>query len=178
MANIFVQQSACFVFKSVCMNMYMYMYVQCCLVFILFEGQKPLAIATPTEVDDGSLFNIRCKLFYKKEAEFVELGVGNLRVTNGEKGGVCLLLRNDTAMKKVLLNVLLSKGIPLSLQKNTILLVCQPNPPLEVQAGGDKPSEESDGSQSEKPNKPITYLLKVKEEQKAKELHSIIKDNL
>ncbi len=116
--------------------------------------------------DDGSLLNVRCKLFYKKDQDFVELGLGNLKVTSGgEKGGVCLLLRNDTAMKKVLLNVHLADRVPLSIQKNRLLFVCMPNPPLAV-----KSSADSNDSSSQ----PVTYLVKVKDEYIAKNLHSVI----
>ena len=127
--------------------------------------------------DDGSLLNVRCKLFYKKDQDFVELGLGNLKVTSGgEKGGVCLLLRNDTAMKKVLLNVHLADKIPLSIQKNQLLFVCIPNPPLAVTSSTDK--KESSDSSSQQQQQPVTYLVKVKDEYIAKNLHSVISSNM
>lgn len=116
--------------------------------------------------DDNRLINMRCKLFYKKETEFVELGLGNVCITKGEKSGVNLLLRNDTAMKKILLNVHLSKGVPLSLTKNKVLIVCLPNPPLDSKSDDDKSII------------PVTYLIKVKDEVSAKSLHAKINNNL
>ena len=100
-------------------------------------------------------------------------------ITSGEKNGVCLLLRNETAMKKVLLNVHLSKGVPLSLQRNKVLLVCMPNPPLSVKpdnSGNSAGSEES--ASATEPVKPVTYLIKVKDESSAKNLHSVITSHL
>ena len=78
-------------------------------------------------------------------------------------------------MKKVLLNVRLIKGVPLSLQKNKILLVCLPNPPLNIKSNeGD--NDNSVAAQSTA--KPVTYLIKVKDESSAINLHTIITSNL
>ena len=143
----------------------------------MLSSELPLPTTTAAVADD-SLLNVRCKLFYKKETEYVELGLGNLCVTNtADKEGVCLLIRNDTAMKKVLLNVRLSKGVPLSLQKNKMLLVCMPNPPLNVKSSSDAKSS-CDSAPKQQSAKPVTYLIKVKDEHAAKNLHTVITSNL
>lgn len=122
---------------------------------------EPLPPPGSTSADDDSLMSVRTKLFYKKGAEFVELGVGNLKVQSSAKGTVHLLMRNDTAMGTVMLNVKVTGKMPLSVaNKKAVLLVCPtPNPPLSVGAG------------------PVTYLMRVKTAELAEQLMSVIKDN-
>ena len=121
---------------------------------------------------EGDLMTVKCKLFYKKEAQFVELGVGVLHVRSPDEGsGVCLLLRNNTTIGKILLNVRLCGQEPLSVQKNNVLLVCVPNPPLDSTPVC---AAEENGEQS----KPVTYLLRVKDNNLASQLQSTIQQNL
>ena len=103
---------------------------------------------------------MRCKLFYKKESSFTDLGVGQLLVEQ-RPSGVRLLLRNDTTLGKILLNVHLRGEVPVTQQKNNVLIVCLPNPPL-----------------SEDANEAVTYLIRVKDVGLAKQLHSVIKNHL
>ena len=104
--------------------------------------------------------SVRCKLFYKKESSFTDLGVGQLSVEE-RPSGVRLLLRNDTTLGKVLLNVHLKGEVPVTQQKNNVIIVCQPNPPLSEDAG-----------------EIVTYLIRVKDASLAEELHRTIKDHL
>lgn len=114
--------------------------------------------ALPSSSDDDSLLTVRAKLFYKNDAEFVEVGVGTLRVQSSSKGSVHLLMRNDTSIGTVMLNVKATGATPLSCNKKSVLLVCPaPNPPLSVGEG------------------PVTYLLRVKTEQLAEQLLGVIK---
>lgn len=114
---------------------------------------------------------VRCKLFYKKQEQFVELGIGKLRVEKLEDGVVRLLLRNDTSLGQILLNVRLTGSVPIMLQKNSVLLVCVPNPPLESKS----PTKENETPTT---LTPVTYLLRVKDVHLSNKLHSTIKDNL
>ena len=86
-------------------------------------------------------------MFYKKEEQFTELGVGQLRVLPAATG-VRVLLRNDTSLSKVLLNVRVTESVPVSSKANNVFLVCVPNPPLAGKEG-DKSA-------------PVTYLIRVK----------------
>lgn len=106
------------------------------------------------------LLSVRCKLFYKKGSSYADLGVGQLKVEE-RPSGVRLLLRNDTKLGNILLNVHLKGEIPVTLQKNHVVVVCTPNPPL----SGDDSSA-------------TTYLIRVKDTGRAQELHSIIKKHL
>ena len=119
---------------------------------------NPGSSTAPSE--DDSLLAVRAKLFYKKESEFVDLGVGNLKVQSSSKGMVHLLMRNDTSLGTVLLNVKVSGDMPVSCSKKSVLVVCPtPNPPLSVGEG------------------PVTYLLRVKTTELAEQLLKAIQDN-
>ena len=110
---------------------------------------------------------VKCKLFYKKSSQYVELGIGILHVELLEQGsGVRLLLRNTTTIGQVLLNIRLAPSQPLSVQKNNLLVVSIPNPPLSV-------SEDVKEQQQ-----PVTYLLRVKTHEIANQLLSTIQQNL
>lgn len=116
------------------------------------------------EMCDGDLMAVRCKLFYKKNSEYVELGVGVLHVEQlAEGSGIRLLLRNDTALGKVLLNIRLNPQQPISVQKNNLLVVSIPNPPLTVAYNDERP---------------VTYLLRVKTNEIANNLLTTIQGNL
>lgn len=127
-------------------------------------SSKQAAAASSSEtVDDGSLLSLRAKLFYKKQDEYTELGVGTLKVQSSNGQSVCLLLRNDTSIGNILMNVRVTADVPMSLTKNNMIVVCPANPPLGKGAG-----EEG----------VVTYLIRVKTAQLAEKLHSTIKENM
>ena len=105
---------------------------------------------------------VKAKLFYKKGEEFCELGVGVLKVESTGDQSVRLLLRNNTSVGKVILNIRVTKDIPISCKGNNVFVVCIPNPPL---------SKTPDDS-------PTTYLIRVKTPQLAEKLLTTTKDNL
>lgn len=118
--------------------------------------------ATPQILDDDdSLMSVRAKLFYKKGAEYCELGVGTLKVQSLGDKSIRLLLRNDTATAKVILNVRVTSNIPVSSKNNNVFLVCVANPPLA------KNPEDT----------PVSYLIRVKTAQLADKLFTTIKEN-
>ena len=120
-------------------------------------------VSQSEEVDDDSLFSVRAKLFYKKGDGFTELGVGQLRVQQAGSGssGVRLLLRNDTKLGTILLNVRVTTDIPVTVKGNNVFVVCVPNPPLS----------------KEDPSSPVTYLLRVKTAQTASDLLKTLKEH-
>ena len=121
-------------------------------------------MSSSQDCDDDSLMSTRAKLFYKKAEEFTELGVGTLKVQSSSGESVRLLLRNDTALGKVLMNVRLTPDVPTTLTKNNIIIVCPPNPPL--------------GKKGEGEEGVVTYLIRVKTVAMAEKLHSTIKENM
>ncbi|KAL7061484.1 hypothetical protein AAHC03_01711 [Spirometra sp. Aus1] len=110
--------------------------------------------------EEGSVFTMRCKLFYKKADQWTERGLGNLHIIPSDDQKFQLLIRADTNLGNILLNILMTKDIPVRLQKNNITFACVPSPPLP----GDK---ETDASS---PARPVPMLVRVKTEDMAKEL--------
>ena len=126
------------------------------------QEQPSSAPSSQESVPDDSLFAVRAKLFYKKAEEFNELGIGTLKVQSSSGQSVRLLLRNDTSIGNILMNVKLTSNVPMTRSKNNLMIVCQANPPL---------GKEAD-------DKAVTYLIRVKTEELATHLHTVIKDNV
>lgn len=117
------------------------------------------AVTSASEAEDDALFSTRAKLFYKKEAEYVEMGVGTLTVSKGNPTGFRLLLRNDTKLRNILLNVRVTPDIPVSVSKKNVFVVCLPNPPL-----------------TQDRTIPVTYLIRVKTEELASQLAASVRE--
>lgn len=128
------------------------------------EEEKPKRKSTvDDEIEKNALMKTRAKLFYKKGEEYIELGTGNLLVCKTTGSGVQLLMRNETTLAKVLLNVRVTAQMPLTVKGNNVFLVCVPNPPLT--------------SKSPENPTPATYLIRVKTGDIATTLHSTIKQS-
>ncbi|KAM7293469.1 nuclear pore complex protein Nup50 isoform X1 [Ixodes scapularis] len=109
--------------------------------------------------EKDALYSKRCKLFHKKGDGYVERGVGTLYVKS-LNGRHQLLLRADTSLGNILLNILLAPTLPVSrLGKNNVALVCVPNPPMD-------PNETSPA--------PTTLLLRVRTAEDADELRDTL----
>ncbi|XP_064634605.1 nuclear pore complex protein Nup50-like isoform X2 [Lineus longissimus] len=114
------------------------------------------------EIKEDAIYSKRCKLFFQKETadgvkEWVEKGIGNLHLKETEGGKTQLLIRADTNLGNVLLNILLSDSIPLSRQgKNNVNMMCIPSPPVD-------PKTDT--------SKPIMMLIRVKTSDDADELY-------
>ena len=65
-------------------------------------------------VEDDALYSKRCKLFYKKDDKFVDKGLGMLYLKKTDSGRTQLLVRADTNLGNILLNIILNKDIPTS----------------------------------------------------------------
>lgn len=108
--------------------------------------------------EPDAVFSKRCKLFYKKDESYVEKGVGMLHLKSSS-GKSQLLVRADTNLGNILLNIQLNSSIPTQrLGKNNVMLACVPNPPLDPK----DPELESDG--------PVPLLIRVKTEIDADQL--------
>ena len=89
-----------------------------------------------------------------------------------EQTKAILLMRNDTTLGNILLNISLSPRLPVSRAgNNNVLLMCPPNPPLEF-----KPTNQNEEvplpGQSEEI---VTYLIRVKTKELADQLFELIK---
>ncbi|CAL8085857.1 unnamed protein product [Calicophoron daubneyi] len=112
--------------------------------------------------EEGSVYSVRCKLFYKLETEWHERGVGNLFIKPTTDDKFQLLIRADTNLGNILLNVLITRDIPFKQQKNNLTFVCVPSPPLPIKQA----ANESPGGSL----KAFPMLIRVKTESGASEL--------
>ncbi|XP_005108334.1 nuclear pore complex protein Nup50 [Aplysia californica] len=111
--------------------------------------------------EDDALYSKRCKLYYQKDNQWIDRGVGNLHLKPVEETKTQLLIRADTNLGNILLNVILATSMPFSRQgKNNVFFVCVPNPPI-----SSKP-----GTESEETPVPVPMLIRVKTGEDADEL--------
>lgn len=106
-------------------------------------------------VEDDSLYSKRCKVFVKGAADYADRGVGTIYIKKVDETKIQLIVRADTNLGNILLNIILAEGIPVSrMGKNNVMIVCVPTPDA-------KPP-------------PTSVLLRVKTEEDADELLSTI----
>ncbi|ESO91777.1 hypothetical protein LOTGIDRAFT_233352 [Lottia gigantea] len=118
-----------------------------------YEPPKP---ETREINEEGAVYSKRCKIFYQKDGKWKDRGVGNLHLKPDEEGKTQLIIRADTTLGNILLNIMLSSVIPTKKQgKNNVWMLCVPNPPVDVK----------DDS-----GKPVPMLLRVKTSEDADEL--------
>ena len=102
------------------------------------EDQPPVVEIKQVEETDA-LYSKKCKLFYKK-GEYKEKGVGMLYLKSVEGNKTQLLVRADTNLGNVLLNILLSSQMPTTrVGKNNVMIVCVPNPPIDPKDESSEP---------------------------------------
>lgn len=94
------------------------------------DDEEPPKNEFTAVVEEDSLYSKRCKIFVKVSNEYVERGVGMLYIKSLEDGTKSqLLVRADTNLGNVLLNIRLSEGIPATrMGKNNVMLICMPTP--------------------------------------------------
>ncbi|XP_074083404.1 nuclear pore complex protein Nup50 isoform X2 [Macrotis lagotis] len=123
------------------------------------ESEEPPKVIVTEVKEEDAFYSKKCKLFYKKDNEFKEKGVGTLHLKPTANQKTQLLVRADTNLGNILLNVLVPPNMPCSRTgKNNVLIVCVPNPPVcEKNA-----------------SIPVTMLIRVKTTEDADELHKIL----
>ncbi|XP_075409626.1 nuclear pore complex protein Nup50 [Tenrec ecaudatus] len=123
------------------------------------ETDEPPKVVVTEVKEDDAFYSKKCKLFYKKDNEFKEKGVGTLHLKPTTNHKTQLLVRADTNLGNILLNVLVSPSMPCSRTgKNNVLIVCVPNPPVDEKNA----------------TIPVTMLIRVKTSEDADELHKIL----
>ncbi|XP_043663168.1 nuclear pore complex protein Nup50 [Drosophila teissieri] len=94
------------------------------------EEDTPPKVEFKQVVEDDAVYSKRCKVFIKKDKDFGDRGVGTLYlkpVKGSEK--TQLLVRADTNLGNILVNLILSEGIPCQrMGKNNVMMVCVPTP--------------------------------------------------
>lgn len=123
------------------------------------ENDDPPKVVVTEVKEEDAFYSKKCKLFYKKDNEFKEKGVGTLHLKPTANQKTQLLVRADTNLGNILLNVLIPPNMPCTRTgKNNVLIVCVPNPPV----------DESNATV------PVTMLIRVKTSEDADELHKIL----
>ncbi|VDK36259.1 unnamed protein product [Taenia asiatica] len=113
--------------------------------------------------EEGSVYTVRCKLFYKKADQWTERGLGNLHIIPSGDEKFQLLVRADTNLGNILLNIMVTKDIPMQLQRNNITFACVPSPPLPGNA-------KTEGEDTASPPRPVSMLIRVKSIEAAENL--------
>lgn len=101
-------------------------------------------------VVEENIYSKRCKIFVKDDGDYKDRGTGSLYLKRVKDDKVQLLVRADTNLGNILLNILLSPGLPAKQLKNNVVLVCIPTPEADP--------------------KPKSVLIRVKTEDDAAEL--------
>lgn len=93
------------------------------------EDEPPKAEFKPV-VEEDHVYTTRCKVFVKKGDSFGDRGVGTLYLKPIEKSEkLQLIVRADTNLGNVLLNLILSKSVPTKrMGKKDVMLVAIPTP--------------------------------------------------
>ncbi|KAJ9601186.1 hypothetical protein L9F63_000654 [Diploptera punctata] len=122
------------------------------------EEDEPAKVEFKPVVEEGSIYSKRCKVFVKKDDKYQDRGVGMLYVKPVEEK-TQLIVRADTSLGNILLNTLLTSGMPIQrLGANNVMLVCIPTPDA-------KPP-------------PVTVLLRLKTGQDADEALEKLKERI
>uniref|UniRef100_A0A034WK61 Nuclear pore complex protein Nup50 n=1 Tax=Bactrocera dorsalis TaxID=27457 RepID=A0A034WK61_BACDO len=97
------------------------------------DEDQPPKVEFKQVVEEDAVYSKKCKVFVKKDGAFTDRGVGTLYlkpVKDSEK--MQLLVRADTNLGNILVNLILSAGIPTQrMGKNNVMMVCLPTPDVE-----------------------------------------------
>ncbi|XP_062238557.1 nuclear pore complex protein Nup50 [Platichthys flesus] len=125
------------------------------------ESEEPPKPDVREVKEDDAFLSKKCKMFYKKDSEFKEKGVGTLHLKAIEEGKTQLVIRADTNLGNILLNILVSASMPCTrVGKNNVMVVCVPNPVID----------------DKNPTCPIPLLIRVKTAEEADELHKTLEE--
>ncbi|XP_045067712.1 LOW QUALITY PROTEIN: nuclear pore complex protein Nup50 [Coregonus clupeaformis] len=125
------------------------------------ESDEPPKVEVQEIKESDAFYSKKCKLFYKKETEFKEKGVGTLHLKTTPEGKTQLIVRADTNLGNILLNIMVQASIPCSrMGKNNVMVVCVPNPVVD----------------HSNPTNPVAMLIRVKTAEDADELHNILEE--
>ncbi|XP_053698607.1 nuclear pore complex protein Nup50 [Sabethes cyaneus] len=117
------------------------------------DEEPPKVEFTPVEEKD-SLYSKRCKLFVKTDGNYSDRGIGTLHIKKVDSK-VQVVVRADTNLGNILLNIILNEAIPLQrMGKNNVMMICLPTP------------------ESKPP--PTSVLLRVKTAEEADELYETL----
>lgn len=123
------------------------------------ESEEPPVPVVREIKEKDAFYSKKCKLFYKKESEFKEKGVGTLHLKMVAEEKLQLLVRADTNLGNILLNIMVPSSMPCTRTgKNNVMVVCVPNPAVD----------------EKNPSTPVPMLIRVKTAEDADELHKLL----
>uniref|UniRef100_A0A3Q1C766 Nuclear pore complex protein Nup50 n=2 Tax=Amphiprion ocellaris TaxID=80972 RepID=A0A3Q1C766_AMPOC len=124
------------------------------------ESEEPPKPEVKEVKEDNAFYSKKCKMFYKKDSEFKEKGVGTLHLKQTD-GKTQMIIRADTNLGNILLNIMVHSSMPCSrVGKNNVMVVCVPNPPVD----------------DKNPSSPVPLLIRVKTSEDADELHKTLEE--
>ncbi|XP_005936430.1 nuclear pore complex protein Nup50 [Haplochromis burtoni] len=125
------------------------------------ESEDPPKPEVKEVKEDDAFYSKKCKMFYKKESEFKDKGVGTLHLKKTPEGKTQMIIRADTNLGNILLNIIVQPSMPCTrVGKNNVMVVCVPNPPVD----------------DKNPTTPVPLLIRVKTSEDADELHKILEE--
>ncbi|XP_071358163.1 nuclear pore complex protein Nup50 [Trachinotus anak] len=125
------------------------------------ESEEPPKPEIKEVKEDDAFYSKKCKMFYKKDSEFKEKGVGTLHLKQTAEGKTQMIIRADTNLGNILLNIMVQASMPCSrVGKNNVMVVCVPNPSVD----------------DKNPSSPVPLLIRVKTAEDADELHKILEE--
>ncbi|XP_051232162.1 nuclear pore complex protein Nup50 [Dicentrarchus labrax] len=125
------------------------------------ESDEPPKPEIKEVKEDDAFYSKKCKLFYKKDSEFKEKGVGTLHLKQTDDGKTQMIIRADTNLGNILLNIIVPSSMPCTrVGKNNVMVVCVPNPPVD----------------DKNPGSPVPLLIRVKTTEDADELHKTLEE--
>uniref|UniRef100_A0A8C7ZM42 Nuclear pore complex protein Nup50 n=1 Tax=Oryzias sinensis TaxID=183150 RepID=A0A8C7ZM42_9TELE len=125
------------------------------------ESEEPPKPEVKEVKEDDAFYSKKCKLFYKKDSEFKEKGVGTLHLKRTGEGKTQMIIRADTNLGNILLNVMVHVSMPCTrVGKNNVMVVSVPNPPVD----------------EKNPGAPVPLLIRVKTAEDADELHKTLEE--
>lgn len=92
------------------------------------ESDEPPKNEFKPVVEEDSLYSKRCKVFVKTGADYSDRGVCTVFLKKVEDK-LQMIARADTNLGNILLNIVISEGLPVSrMGKNNVMIVCVPTP--------------------------------------------------
>lgn len=92
------------------------------------ESEEPPKNEFKPVVEEDSLYSKRCKVFVKTGSDYSDRGVGTVFLKKVEDK-LQMIVRADTNLGNILLNIIISEGLPCSrMGKNNVMIVCVPTP--------------------------------------------------
>jgi nuclear pore complex protein Nup50 len=92
------------------------------------DGPPPVEDITVKE--EGSVYDRKCKIFIKKDSNFIDHGIGFLFIKLvGDEQKCQVIVRANNKLANIIINVLLTSNIPVKkMGKNNVMMVCCPTP--------------------------------------------------